>query len=459
MSSENKTFKAFCIAGVSSGSGKTSISLGLMRALKRRGFDVQPYKCGPDYIDPSFHSQSAGNPSVNLDLWICGRSFVKETFASHMREHRNGIAVVEGVMSLFDGANPESIEGSTADIAMEIDVPVFLVFNAKGMGGSAAALIKGFHEFLPGLRTAGVIANFVSSQNHAEVIRKALDFHKLPPLVGAIPANPEIVLPERHLGLVPSQENYKQSAWYDMLADFIEKHIDIDKLLELADKKNSEPPREASAVQGKRPKLGIAMDEAFHFYYQDNLTMLEEAGIELVKFSPVNDSRIPEGLDGIYIGGGFPELFAEQIASNDSMKESIRNFSKSGKTVYAECGGLIYLSKWLFDGKQEYPFCGLFDFGIAMGTKLQALGYRNLEISEDCILGKAGMKMKAHEFHWSFISEQAAHKCVYNSKSAKPGAEWTAAGFEVNGNTVASYAHIHFASNPELIQSIKGSLS
>ncbi|NOY74249.1 MAG: cobyrinate a,c-diamide synthase [Kiritimatiellaeota bacterium] len=453
---------AFCVAAPSSGGGKTTVVLGLLASLRRRGLKTQPFKCGPDYIDAGLHWNACGVESVNLDTWMMGgedsvvRSFRKAAGQSDC-------SVVEGVMGMFDGVGRGGIEGSTAHVAKTLSLPVVLVVNCRGMAGSIAPLVKGFADFDPGVTIAGVIANKVGSEKHAELLSEALRESGLPPLLGFLPRNPEWSLPERHLGLVPGVESGVDEKWFESLADAVEKHIDIDGLLAL---RSSPSPiavesgglGRSSDARGGKPVLAYAKDAAFHFYYRENLEMMIEAGIELVPFSPLTDDSIPENADGLYIGGGFPEMFAERLSRNVSLRESIRVFAEAGGAIFAECGGFMYLGESLADlSGTEFPMCGVVAGSFRMEPRLHRLGYVEIELREESLFGKAGTVVRGHEFHWSSFWPRENSGSAPMGRLRKPGAasgEWKPAGVRVK-DTWASFAHFHFASNPDCVLNLR----
>ena len=317
---------AFLIGGVNSGSGKTTLALALMRAFARRGLRVASFKCGPDYIDPLFHRQATGRASINLDTFLMGRDGVKEAFSGNLADA--DVAVVEGVMGLFDGIRPDSLSGSSAEIAALLDLPVILAVNARGISGSIAPLVRGFSEWSPGVRLGGVIATFTGSPNHGFLLRDALEAAKLPPLLGTLRRNGKWTLPERHLGLATDRVG---DVWLDSLAEAAEDEIDLDALLALA---SAERPEEAEdEVRGDTAaRLAVARDEAFHFYYEDNFRILRSAGVELVDFSPLHDDFLPENVHGVYLGGGFLNSMPR------SSPQTVRCWIRSGILPRAENG-------------------------------------------------------------------------------------------------------------------------
>ncbi len=442
---------SFCIGGVSSGAGKTVITLGLIKAFARRGLKVQPFKCGPDYIDTEFHTKAAKGNSYNLDTWMMGEDQVKKTYARNVQDA--DIGIVEGVMGLFDGVDSESLKGSTASVADILDIPIILIVNAKSMAQSIAAVVMGYNSLYRNIKITGVIANNVGSEKHKKLLQIALKKHGLPPLLGTIPKNIVFELSERHLGLTPDQEAGKSDGWYSELAGVIEQSIDMDLLLNLTE--ISRPDYSSGNPEHEREfKIGIAEDDAFHFYYKDNLNLLENSGFELIKFSPLDDERLPDNLDALYLGGGFPEMFIEQLSSNKSMVKSIRNFAGNKGVIFAECGGYIYLvDKFIDDAGKVFQMCGILEGTGRMTKKLQNFGYKEVFLDKECIFGPVGTTLKGHEFHWSTIDIDGKNENFVLTGNVKEDNQVEAG--QVCGNVFASYIHLHFLSNPEVIRHFK----
>lgn len=432
---------AFLIGGVNSGSGKTTLALALMRAFARRGLRVASFKCGPDYIDPLFHRQATGRASINLDTFLMGRDGVKEAFSGNLADA--DVAVVEGVMGLFDGIRPDSLSGSSAEIAALLDLPVILAVNARGISGSIAPLVKGFCEWDPEVRIAGVIADFTGSARHGQLLADALRTAGLPPLLGRFDRNEAWRLPERHLGLTTGTLD---DALLDRMADAAEESIDLDRLLELARIPRPAAVVSAAAQATSELRLGVAQDEAFHFYYEENFELLRERGVELVFFSPLHDRDLPPELDGLWFGGGYPELFAETLAANDAMLDAVRSFAASGRVVWGECGGFLYLLDGLtgFDGVR-YPMLGLLPGEGKMHSRLSALGYREAVTAADGLFGPAGTRIQGHEFHYSSAELPAGTQPFFHARTLH--GETSEAG-SVHNRIAGSYLHLHFASNP-----------
>lgn len=444
--------KRILIAAPSSGSGKTTVTLGIMHALKRRGELVAPFKVGPDFIDPGYHRLVTGVPSVNLDGWMCGAPFVKETF----RHHGAGrsIAVIEGAMGLFDGIAGASQAGSSAEIAKLTGSAVILVVDAARQAGSAAALLHGFVHFDPELAVAGVIFNNVASDNHERMLREAV-VAGVPgvAVVGCLPRDPALAIPSRHLGLTTAEENPLSDLFLDHLAQVVDRHLDLDLLLRIAGATTpgtAEPasPRDEPAAA---VRIAVARDAAFCFVYEDNLRLLRTFGAELVPFSPLADPALPEEIDGIYLPGGYPELFAERLAGNASLLAALRAAVEAGMPVYAECGGFVYLSRGLVEGERMHPLAGIFPVSTRMLPRRKALGYREVELAGAGVLGPAGGRGRGHEFHYSEM-EPMPKPVARLYRVSRLGQPLGDEGYRYR-NCLASYIHLHFGASPEMAES------
>jgi cobyrinic acid a,c-diamide synthase len=403
---------------------------------------------GPDFIDPGHHSRITGTACRNLDGWMLSKSCNQNIFNRHTESA--DIAVVEGVMGLFDGYDGKSDAGSTAQMAKWLDLPVVLAVNAKSMARSAAAVVYGFEKFDPGLRFGGVIFNQLGSSRHLNYLKDALSGHVQMPCLGGMLKNADIAIPERHLGLVTLQDHPLSPSAINRLADFIESSVDMDALLACFSDIPAGLETAPSPVppQSTRIRIGVAMDPAFCFYYPDNLDALTAAGAELVYFSPISDTRLPEGLGGIYFGGGYPELHAERLSANSQLRSQVLASSLKGMPIYAECGGLMYLCRELTDlDGRIHPMTGCYSFSTRMLQRLKTLGYREITLKTDTILGPAGRMIRGHEFHYSEIIPPAEVPGMYavTSRFGESGIE---EGFQVN-NTLGSYIHLHFGSQPD----------
>ena len=437
------------IAAPSSGCGKTTVTLGLLAALRRRGLKVAPFKVGPDYIDPGLHRLAAGRVSHNLDGWMCGEDAVKSLFSRTSEDA--DVVVIEGVMGLFDGASGDSDVGSSAEIAGWLDGRILLVVDARSQARSVAALISGFCRFNPELEWAGVILNRVGSERHEQLLRDACSSTPgLPPVLGCLPRDAEIQLPERHLGLMTAEEGHLDAALLERLADWLEEHVDIERLLAPGDTniKSGGDSATIAELKASAVRIGIARDAAFCFYYQDNLDRLAAAGAELVPISPLTDSSLPNDLDGIILGGGYPELYAEQLEANRSLRNELVAQVEAGLPLYAECGGLLYLCASL-DGAE---MTGLFPATPKLEKQRRALGYREVTLAQDCLLGPTGTVLRGHEFHYTDLQMPEAVKRVYRVSRAD-GREQPAEGF-VYKNCLGSYIHLHFASCPAVAEQL-----
>ncbi|MHB8875580.1 MAG: cobyrinate a,c-diamide synthase [Myxococcaceae bacterium] len=440
------------VAGTHSGAGKTSVALALTSALRRRGLVVQPFKVGPDYLDPTYLTVAAGRPCYNLDGWMAGREYVCGLF--ERASAGADVAIVEGAMGLFDGADPAGSEGSTAEIARWLQAPVVLVVDAHGAAGSLAATVEGFSRFDPDVKVEGVIANRIGGDGHRAWLAQALEARGLPALLGAVPRGAFPALPCRHLGLLSATRGNLTSETLGALADALERAADLARLIDLAGRA---PPLESEAGlapvaprQGAR--LGVAFDEAFHFYYPDNLEALERCGAELVRFSPLEGGQLPEGVTGLYFGGGYPEAHAAALAANGGMSDAIRRFAASGRPLYAECGGLMYLAEGIeLAGGERHRMVGLVPSWTRMLERRKALGYVEVTLTSGSLFGEAGTKLRGHEFHYSeLVSDPLGApgwSAAYSVARRRTGAV-TPEGFQ-RGRVLASYVHAHFASRPQ----------
>ncbi len=441
------------LAGTHSGVGKTTLATGLMATLKRRGRPVQGYKVGPDYIDPSHHAAVTGRPSRNLDRWLLGDSLTPVFTQSAEGQW----AVIEGVMGMYDGMSGTAGFGSTADIAKLLTSPVILIVDATGMGRSVAALVYGYAHFDPDVMIAGVILNRVKSLGQENMMREALQEIDLP-VVGILPYGQNLKLPERHLGLIPAGEEALRKEYISDLVGLIDSNIDLALIEQIMLQAPEYEPRQVGWVDdnqfsymvSKPVRIGLAWDEAFLFYYRDALDAAVNYGFDFVPFSPLHDAELPAGLDSLFIGGGFPELHLQTLSANVAMHESIRAFARSGKPVYAECGGYMYLGDSITDfAGQTYPLTGVVPAQAEMTTRLQGLGYRRGIFCQDNFLGPSGTEVHGHEFHYSRVAGQGQAKPAYQLFRGKHHDKQDGYAY---GNIMASYLHLHFAGHPELLQ-------
>jgi len=456
------------IAGTHSGVGKTTLATGLMAALKKRERPIQGYKVGPDYIDPSYHAAATGMPSRNLDRWLLGEH-LSSVFAQSCGECW---AVIEGVMGLFDGMNGTAGFGSTADVAKLLQAPIILIVDASSMSRSVAALVHGFNTYDPEVTLQGVILNRVKSSAQEEILREALHDLQIP-VLGVLPKEAALQLPERHLGLVPVGESGLLDGFIDTLSLLVTKHVDLEQIerimLGAPDlnesifiKTNAIIPNEAASstntvpipakpmAQENKFRLGLALDEAFLFYYQDALDLAKRLNFIIVPFSPLHDVALPPNLDGIFIGGGFPELHLDLLSENLTFLDSLRSYAASGKPIYAECGGYMYLGRSItdFEGR-EIPLAGLIPMKAEMTRRLQGIGYRRGVFREDTFLGPRGTTVQGHEFHYSRVTYDQkfppAYELFKGDKSDR------IEGY-ARDNIVGSYLHLHFSGQAELLE-------
>jgi cobyrinic acid a,c-diamide synthase len=436
------------IAGVSSGVGKTTVSLALARALRARGLRPALFKCGPDYLDPTYHARATGAASQNLDGWMMGRDAVLTTFA-HAAAGAD-VAIIEGMMGLFDGASATGDEGSTAEIAKWLGAPVVLVVDASAMARSIAAVALGFGSFDPALRIGALVANRLGGRAHLDLLKSA---QRSPPILGGFPGDAEHAFPERHLGLRTADETTLPDALLDHWGNLAAEWFALDALLELA---RSAPPIAAPLGPQFSPssatcRIGIARDAAFHFYYADNLRRLEALGVELVPFSPIADGALPQ-VDGLYIGGGYPEVAAGALASNTAMLDAVKAFADRGGPIYAECGGLMYLTRAIVtvDGTR-HPMVGVIPADACMRPSLRSLGYVEVVVTEQSILGEAGTRFRGHQFRYSELSpppDASSVERIYGVRGRR-AREDEREGYRVK-NVLASYVHAHWASNAKV---------
>lgn len=420
----------FLISAITSGSGKTTVTLGLLRALKNRGLKTQPFKCGPDYIDTKYHDLASGNHSINLDLFLSSANHVKSIYAKHATDKDS--CIIEGVMGLYDGY--DRMEGSSAQIAELLDIPVILVINAKSMAYSSAALLYGFKNFYKNVNLVGVIFNFVASDSHYSYLKDACEDVGLEAL-GYLPKDTNVEVPSRHLGLnIEKQFIFDEFA--DKVAALIEKHIDVDRLIEITNAdKIQDIQKESSEIKGNL-NISVAYDEAFNFIYHENIEHLKQLG-NVTFFSPIADRSLPENSDLVYLPGGYPELYLSEVSNNKSMLESISLYIENNGKLIAECGGMMYLSSVIADKEGvEYPMVNIFKQTATMQKMKLKLGYRSFNYNGQCI--------KGHEFHYSKIEESdngiPSIAQIYNAK-----------GMEVDTkllrykNAIAGYTHIYWS--------------
>ena len=445
------------IAGTHSGTGKTTFTLALLAALQRRGRRVQAFKVGPDFIDPGHHTLITGRPSRNLDGWMLGRELNRQIFCRAAADA--DLSIVEGMMGLFDGSSSTNEIGSTAEVAKQLQAPVLLVIDGSAMARSAAAMVLGYADFDPDLRVAGVLFNRISGDGHYRLLKEAIESTTDIPVLGYLKPDAAVSIPDRHLGIMTAIEQ-GSSAIYENLARSAGETVDLDRLEAIARSGNemeceltskhdcsSKPGAEAGEV-----RIGVAYDPAFCFYYAENLELLKAAGAELIYFSPLLDQVLPN-VDLLYLGGGYPEVHARKLADNVAMRRAIGAFAARGGAIYAECGGLMYLTQSILDGEgRPHEMVGVFPANAVMRPSGFTIGYRRVELTRPCLLGEGGLKAKGHEFHYSTLAATGAldYACqVANAQGDRKGQDGL-----IVGNTLALYTHLHFASQPRIAETL-----
>lgn len=445
--------RGLVVAGTQSGSGKTVVTMGLLSALGRKGFEIRPFKCGPDFIDPRFHEWIVGRTSINLDPYFLEPSSLSELYDRSAEGLSGG--VVEGVMGFYDGIEKGT---STFDIATTLGLPVLLVMPSRGIAETIGALVRGLLEHRSGWTPLGILATQTGSDRHGDILASTLEREGLPPLVGTVPRNEKLSLPERHLGLVTRWELEKDGTLdaFRAVLDRCADGWDWNRLTS-----SFVPAKPVSDTPGIRQyqglgkiRLGVAWDEAFRFYYHENFAALEKRGVEIVPFSPLSDPNLPDGLDGLYIGGGYPEVYARELSANRTLIDSMRVFAGSGKPIYAECGGMLYLTEG--PAGEDWTWVGLFPWRFRMKERLKRLGYAEATPSDGHFLSEGKSSVRGHLFHYSeLVSGGVADPCTLNPAFFVSG---NPEGFSL-GNIVASYLHLYFPSNPSILDSWIRSLS
>ncbi|MGL6106614.1 cobyrinate a,c-diamide synthase [Romboutsia sp.] len=452
--------KKILIAGTNSGVGKTTISLGIMQALTKRNMKVQPYKVGPDYIDPSYHTFITGRYSRNLDSYMLDDEKIKYVFNKAAEDA--DISVVEGVMGLYDGLGIDLDNCTSSHTSKILKTPVILVINGKAMAASSAAMVLGYKQLDKDVNLKGVIVNNVKTKSHYEIIKKAIETYCDVEVLGYFPPNDEFSLESRHLGLVPSVEIDSLKVKFNNLAEEIEKYIDIDRIIEISETEEvkSEFSLEEFIKTHKHENktIAVAYDKAFNFYYRENIELLKDLGLNIEYFSPLKDKEIPK-CDYIYIGGGFPEIFSKELEANKTMRESILKAHEKNVPIYAECGGLMYLGEKLINSEnKEFNMVGIFKGCSKMTKSLRRFGYCYGSAKFDTILSKQGEIIKGHEFHHSVF--ETDEECAYIMKKERSGLvddEWE--GGYSKQNTLATYLHTHFYNNLNCIENLLQSIT
>jgi cobyrinic acid a,c-diamide synthase len=444
-------FPRLIIAGTHSGVGKTTVTLSLLAAFHAKGRTVQPFKVGPDFIDPGHHQIACGRESRNIDGWMLGSVLNRRIFQE--AAYGADISIIEGMMGLFDGSSPVKETGSTAEMAKQLNAPVLLVIDGSAMARSAAAMVHGYATFDSSLNVAGVIFNRINSEGHYQLLKEAVEKETHIPVVGYLRPDSELTIPDRHLGLRTALEGSGTDV-YVKLGHSASETIDLTRIEQLA-RASPElsvtiagPPPQRSKAVTRSVRIGVAYDPAFCFYYPDNLTLLEEAGGELFRFSPIHDPALPD-VDLVYLGGGYPEIYADALQRNRTMRQSIQAFAARGGVVYAECGGLMYLANTLrdFDGT-VYDMVGVIPAETVMNRMQMTLGYRELTLTHKGLLGEEGVRIRGHEFYYSTLHPRGDLDYLGHLTDAQ-GRNRGGDGITI-GNVIALYTHLHFASHPHV---------
>ncbi|MFC0558167.1 cobyrinate a,c-diamide synthase [Halalkalibacter alkalisediminis] len=436
------------VSGTASGVGKTTATLGLMAALTKQKKVVQGFKCGPDYLDPTFHFAITNRKSHQLDSWMLSEKWIKTIFYKNSEEA--DLSIIEGMMGLFDGHSASSNVGSTYEISQILDTPVLLVVDISHCARSAAAIVRGFQLMEDKVNIAGVILNKAGSEGHAKLCQEAIEQMCGVPVVGYLKSNDVPVLPERHLGLVPSLEQGQHDLLIETLARAVSNQFDLAKILEIAEgavRIQEDMDALPWPVQSKQIRIAVAYDAAFHFYYEENFSLLKKAGAELILFSPLAGESLPVDCDGVYLGGGFPEEYVEPLMKNKKLIADLQEASKAGMPILAECGGFMFLAKEIHVHGKAYSMADVIPMEVTMQEKLSAIGYREVETVSETVFGKKGALIRGHEFHYSTSRFMESVQPAFSYKTLN--GERQHVGFQANG-VLASYIHLHLASNPEL---------
>ena len=431
------------LAGTGSAVGKTTIATGIMKALSEK-FKVQPFKVGPDYIDPSYHTLACNTTSRNLDSFFMTPGQVRDSYAKAMAD--KDMAVIEGVRGLYEGIDSVNDIGSTASIAKSLKAPVILIINSRSLVKSAAAIVLGFKQLDPEINIAGVILNKVKNQNHYLKTKRSIEEITGVEVIGGIKRDEKIAIEQRHLGLVPAFERENSLRHIDSWCELIKESIDLDRLIEIAKSApNINSDLEPIWTVGNREKvrIGVAFDEVFNFYYKENIEAIEANNAKIEYFSPLKDERLPD-VDGVYIGGGYPELFTKELSANKTMLDDIKKFHDDGGTVFAECGGLMYLTNSINNDRMV----NIYPYSSHLTDRVQALKYTITEVQHDNIISRKGDIINGHEFHYSKVNVDELKNRLAFKINRGTGSYKSQDGFMSN-NTLASYVHTHVAAMPK----------
>ncbi|MBE6486444.1 MAG: Ni-sirohydrochlorin a,c-diamide synthase [Methanosphaera stadtmanae] len=439
--------KRVVLSGTGSGVGKTTISTGIMRALSKK-HNIQSFKVGPDYIDPSYHKCATGNNARNLDSFFMSNGQIRQAFKQGMEKSNADYGIIEGVRGLYEGISPVTDVGTTSSIAKSLNSPVILIINSRSLVRSAAAMTLGFKALDKEINIQGVILNNVKSQKHYLKTKEAVETLANTPVIGGIVRDKSITMEQRHLGLIPAVEEDRIKVLIEKWGELIEDNIDLDMLLEIMDNSKSiseeYEPIWLSNVTEEKTKVGIPFDEAFNFYYQENIEALEANNAEIVYFSPIHDEELPD-VDALYIGGGYPEIFKKELSDNKSMLKSVKDFSENNNPIYAECGGLMYLTKSI----DNLPMVDVFPYKSELTKKVQGLSYTIANVIQDNPIQKKGETYHGHEFHYSKVEYTGSNKNDFAFEMKRGVGITGKYDGLLKNKTVASYIHTHTSCLPD----------
>jgi len=444
--------KSVVLAGLSGGSGKSVVSVGLIAALRNRGRGIAVFKKGPDYIDAGWMSMAAGRPCYNLDPYLMTPEAIVTTFQEHI--YGSAYAVVEGNRGLFDGVNAQG-EFSTAELAQLLELPVFLVVNCSKATRTIAALVLGCEAFDPRVRIAGVILNQIATPRHESIIRQSIETYTDVPVLGIMPRLKQDIFPMRHLGVTPHQEYDAAGEAVERLAALVETNFDLDAMVARMPGIVPVPPQTTTMTK-PHVTIGVLRDAAFQFYYEDNLEALTRAGARLVMIDALHAQALPSDLDGLYIGGGFPETSAQQLAANESFRRSVREQVDAGLPVYAECGGLIFLGRSIVLQGQEYPLAGVFPVSFGISGKPQAHGYSSFVVEQANGFYPVGTRIKGHEFRYSLVRQWDGHPEELVLRMERGTGFMGSRDGLVKKNTLALYTHVIASGSPQWVDGFIG---
>ncbi|GAB4307463.1 MAG: Ni-sirohydrochlorin a,c-diamide synthase [Methanobacteriaceae archaeon] len=442
------------LAGTGSGVGKTTISTGIMKALSKK-YKVQPFKVGPDYIDPTYHTLATGNPSRNLDTFFMSDAQIRQSFERGLKNSNSNLGIIEGVRGLYEGLSPINDVGNTASVAKALSSPVILILNSRSLVKSAAAIVLGFKTLDPQIKIRGVILNQVKNKKHFLKTKESVEKLSGTEVIGGIPRSEEISVEQRHLGLVPAVERENILGYIEKWGRVVEENIDLDRLLTIMKQSNKLPKGREDIWLKEKPnkvKIGVALDEIFTFYYKENLEALADNNAEIIPFSPYHDEELPD-VDALYFGGGYPEIFSSELESNISMRKAVKKFHLEGRPIYAECGGLMYLTRSI----NNKEMCNVFSFDSIMTKKPQALSYVIAKTKNDNIITKKDEIFHGHEFHYSKLLLKGKNSFAFEILRGK-GIKNSLDGL-MSKNTVAGYVHTHVAACPQFASNLAISAS